>query len=385
MDRTWERDEFESDGASTHRSRRSEAKTKEEFEQQRKERADESRRRAAEEFVRMENYRFDVEGIEQTEAEKDKAWEGLCKALKTDPKTIQMVRRAGFMRGFINLTFLLVLTGCELDLYGFGMAYADYWALDQLFLRVLLITGPVSYLLACALYMYFSGEVEQRQEEERRREEESARQNVQNPYLSGAESPRQVQPGQTRVVPAKQPVKLRFYHFLPLCRYFLVVKEKETDDVESLFRINSLSSFALGIAQICGIVFSGLATDWEFSVFTYINIASQVINWSITIMYFMTPVATKMGNAMKVDAMAYNSELRLRRLWEQWLMVVQEKSHSNSAETNSAMRRFVENIDREIIALANIMQVDLRPFSMKKKFTALKFLQWQNIQTYAEI
>jgi len=60
---------------------------------------------------------------------------------------------------------------------------------------------------------------------------------------------------------ARATVNLQYYHFLPVCRYFLVIKEKEVDDIEGIFRINSLSSFSLGVAQICGIIFRGVATN----------------------------------------------------------------------------------------------------------------------------
>merc|ERR1740121_3306557 len=54
---------------------------------------------------------------------------------------------------------------------------------------------------------------------------------------------------------ARTPTKMQIYHFVPVLRYIVVIKDRQADDVESIFRVNSLSSFSLGIAQMVALGF----------------------------------------------------------------------------------------------------------------------------------
>merc|ERR1711937_607158 len=102
----------------------------------------------------------------------------------------------------------------------------------------------------------------------------------------------------------------KFFHFFPLCRYYLMVKSLEADDIEGVFMVNSLSSFTLGTCQIAGIIFTLLemvSPSWdEINFFVKLNMLSAILNWSITILYFMTSVSSHMKNAILVESMTYN-------------------------------------------------------------------------------
>merc|ERR1712048_47531 len=162
--------------------------------------------------------------------------------------------------------------------------------------------------------------------------------------------------------------------------------DKEVDDIEAVFRVNSLSSFSLGLAQICGIIFMGLETGGKFDLFTIINIGSQVINWSITLMYFMTTVSSRMGAAMKVEALIYNSDLRLRRKWEKYLKLVEQDADAGDAESKIKVSQFVTDIEREILTLvADVKAPALGPYSIEQKFEALRFLHRRMNNVYARI
>merc|ERR1712137_657202 len=120
---------------------------------------------------------------------------------------------------------------------------------------------PVGYLLATVMYMVYNRKVIKRMQEE-----------------SHQKSDKQKGSG-VRVaskLTSREPVKVEYYHFLPIARYYLVIKDKEAADIEGLFRVNSLSSFSLGIAQICGILIQCFVMTTEVSVFVRINIASQI-------------------------------------------------------------------------------------------------------------
>merc|ERR1712187_306401 len=84
----------------------------------------------------------------------------------------------------------------------------------------------------------------------------------------------------------REPFELEFYHFFPVFRFYVVVKEREADDIEAIFRINSLSSFSLGIAQIIGILFHVAVSQQPLTIFHKINIVSQGLNWLITFLFF---------------------------------------------------------------------------------------------------
>merc|ERR1711988_501339 len=170
-------------------------------------------------------------------------------------------------------------------------------------------------------------------ENRRRMEEREAEPKVQNKYLPTARSSTTTVQQAMPPPNTKQPITMQFYHFLPVFRFYLVVKDKEVDDIEAVFRVNSLSSFTLSLAQICGIIFMGLETGWKLDLFTIINIGSQAINWSITLMYFMTTISSRMGAAMKVEALVYNSDLRLRKKLEMYLHLVKEDADAGNTES----------------------------------------------------
>lgn len=318
---------------------------------------------------------FDVEAkaaVKRREKVKQ-TWEVLCIALGTDENTIKELNKKGAQRGFVNLAYLVVILGCELDLYGFGMAVTGYWQLKgQTFVKMMCIIGPLGYLLGAVMYMCYNGAWDS-----------------DNAYTDADKAESDTSEGTFRT--AKQPIQIRYFHFLPVCRFYLVVKDKQIDDIEGVFRVNSLSSFSLGIAQICGIIFYALENDWELDLFTRINIVSQFINWFLTFLYFVTPISAKMGSAMKVEALAYNSGVRLRRLWETYLLLVRLDADRDSdvdvadPDMNEDLNMLQKSLDMEIKILGNVTNIDLEPFTMEEKFETLKFLHRSMNSIYATI
>merc|ERR1712188_344371 len=71
---------------------------------------------------------------------------------------------------------------------------------------------------------------------------------------------------------------LQFYHFIPIFRYYLVIKEKTAEDIEATFRVNSLSSFTLGVAQVSGMLFLMGVRKQVTTIFVKINMISQAVN-----------------------------------------------------------------------------------------------------------
>jgi len=72
-----------------------------------------------------------------TQEETNIAWGHFCEALKPDPASVSQLTKKGARRGMVHLAYLLVLVGCELDLYGFAMAFRGYWDMGELFIQIL--------------------------------------------------------------------------------------------------------------------------------------------------------------------------------------------------------------------------------------------------------
>lgn len=173
---------------------------------------------------------------------------------------------------------------------------------------------------------------------------------------------------------SRQKFELKYYHFLPICRYYLVVKDKEADDVEGLLRVNSLSSFTLGICQIIGLAFAIGVFGQEIDIFIRINIGAQVFNWLITLAYFMTPMAARMMAAVKIDALVYNSKERQKSLFLEYLELTMNGVEYEEKDSvyYGKLEKFEGKIDSEILAFANVKNPGvIRQYKMTDKFEAL--------------
>merc|ERR1712048_1199270 len=97
------------------------------------------------------------------------------------------------------------------------------------------------------------------------------------------------------------------------------------------FRINSLSSFTLGIAQTVGILFHVAVLQQPLSIFHRINIFSQALNWLITFLYFFfNSAVTYMKGVVEVDAMKYNDRQFLRELQKRYAELLRQSAESIS-------------------------------------------------------
>merc|ERR1712232_126089 len=247
-----------------------------------------------------------------------------------------------------KLMFLMVIVGCEIDLYGFMMAWHVYWGLRQLTVRVLIITGPIGYFIATGMYMMynqsinavFDGPISKSSSATEQPPTDLEQSSEFRVFEGGTQNEASTTPITSQT---KEPFQLCFYHFVPLFRYYLIVKELSSDDIEGVFRINSLSSFALGIAQIVGIVFY-VMSEGELNLFVKINMFSQVLNWGITLLYFMTPISAYMKKTSTIEALLYNLQKRYREDYEYYIHL----AHTHSPEQNAKLLAFQNNIQKEI-------------------------------------
>jgi len=346
---------------------------------------------ATEVVMDAQRLRIEAEAAVRTRERTQEAWENVCKALGTDPATVKEMNKSGAKRGFVNLAYLVVILGCEIDLYGFGMAFLGYWNLkDQEFVKIMCLVGPLGYLLGAGMYMYYNSAAADAEKEKLTEKEETESESVSLTLVDpmAAKPETECRP---KTVPrnAKQPIRIRYYHFIPVYRFYLVVKDKEVDDIEGIFRVNSLSSFSLGMAQICGVIFFGLENEWKMDLLTCINMGSQFVNWCLTFIYFMTPISAKMGAAMKVETLIYNSSARLREKFEMYDHLLRKNSSMNTAMPSESpqnkLKEYEKSLDREIEILGNLKDMDLTPFDVYDKLDALKFLYRRMNNVYARI
>jgi hypothetical protein len=116
------------------------------------------------------------------------------------------------------------------------------------------------------------------------------------------------------------------YHWVPCLRFFLIVKEKYTPtDVDAIFKVNSISSFTLGVFQLIGIM-ATIMLEYEITLYVKINIATQILNWSLTLAYFATPIP-------RVMAVASHA----RTLSNHYQGMLQEFASQSAKEINAGM------------------------------------------------
>lgn len=256
-------------------------------------------------------------------------------------RTIQIAR----------ILFLCVISGCELDLDGFALACTTYWHAGEStdpgtnsIMRGLLCIGPGGYLLAVALYILDSsfgvgakcwawmaqqsmnligekkrkkGKAQPLLEEEVEGVPEDVEEQLQRkagPMLSHGNLPLRYK---------KESIHIKLYHFLPILRYFLLVKDAEPSDIEALFRVNALSTFTLGFAQVfCMFLgFGNGSLHWEVKTIT--GVVAQVVNASMTYLYFFTKYADRMKRSMAVESYQYNKSLITASEFERYTMASQ--------------------------------------------------------------
>jgi len=95
-----------------------------------------------------------------------------------------------------------------------------------------------------------------------------------------------------------------FYHWVPFVRFYLIAKQSYTaTDVDAIFKVNSMSSFTLGAFQLIGII-ATFVLGKSINLYVKINMASQILNWFITICYFATSIPLRMSVAAQARTLS---------------------------------------------------------------------------------
>jgi len=268
----------------------------------------------------------------------------------------------------------------ELDFAGFVMALPQYWSFDGEYnevVKLFLVFMPLSYLYAAVRCWLDSSESVEDQwdakqsaavqaakksaeQEERRKEEErktgqnrgsqpgrpqhaprpedaavrfcTSDQGQLNVHgkrgSSGRFGGKGIAPDTHDMMTVRDKPTVRWYHLCPLARLYLVVNNLKSQDIEIVFRMNSLSSFSLGVGQLICMCFTVLLAGEPLNLIVMINIVSQIINWTITIIYFATSAADAMKKSIVVSAVSD----RLRKRQQKEMIEFFETVHKVAAK-----------------------------------------------------
>jgi len=327
------------------------------------------------------------------------------------------------LRGnFTKFFFLVIVLACELDTFGFLMAAQHYGQMafkhsDWLILSSL-VAGPLSYMTAISAYACFL--------RRKKTDGEPSGPSQETGLLPEIEklqtNPKDFNALEFNV--QSEPFHLKFYHFVPCYRSFILMKEQAPDDVEALFRINGLSTFTLGFNQLfCLLLSSFQDYPSDDNVIQYVIYANQFFNLVVTIIYFSSSIAGRMKGITKVEALKYNLRERMQRdilryqfAMDQDALCSGEKDVQNDKSimgdfgkpgspgpqgsktqgsktpgsggpiygTEGTVQIFHKMIERQIKELTTMKEIDLSPFSIEEKFSIRKQLCIKQINAFIE-
>lgn len=307
-------------------------------------------------------------------------------------KDLQGVKNNRRLGSVAKFAFLLVVLGCEIDLYGFILAAPIYWTGDHaatanassthMVMRALLIAAPVAYLIAAGMIICNEVEADESDPLQEVVHLDRAAMAVQ----AGLQRAGRALPQDTNNTSAggrilERKIKLKFYHILPVFRMYLVLKELTASDIEGLFRVNALSTFTLGFAQMSCMALGFGTGMLTLDIFVKVGIGAQCLNLSVTLMYFGTNVAERMMNQAQIEALNYHAEQTWRETEKNFLLLVTETvrmedgtwSNENKVETET--KRVIWEIEK--LAWREDIHLDIFTFSELckiGKFLAQKYI-----------
>jgi len=203
--------------------------------------------------------------------------------LGIDDKSMCQMRQG---RALISALFYVLLVFTDLDALGFFLSYSTYWryaGLGHEVVKAILVFFPIAYLGVLVM-------------------------NCQKIDQDDSES----KPGSGEAAMAmmsRPPSPMKMVHFVPLLRGQLYLHHPTRSDIEAVFRINTLSSFSLGVAQFAGLTFYLFVGEDESGFLSrltptiIVNMVSLFCNWSVTILYYCTTIPDKMKDAVGAQAL----------------------------------------------------------------------------------
>lgn len=251
----------------------------------------------------------------------------------------------------VKFIFLLVVAGCEIDITAFCTAAPTYWSAGvhtDPVMCVFLIIGPLGYLGSLILYA-----VQNWNDEAQRKagKKEGGDVLMEVDAAPGPPAANRDRHGIRRkmlnsALVQKDPVDLKIYHFVPLIRFYLLVKDKTRGDVESVFRVNGLSTFTVGLAQMMCIALgiSHGALTWD-NLFVQIGMYAQGVNLTVTVLDYLTKTCDTLKTSIEIDNLMY--QMKEKTCTE---LVAYERAIRNAAAApeNEELKAQVEDLHLQV-------------------------------------
>ena len=194
----------------------------------------------------------------------------------------------GYLKGKLaKILMMFIIVTTEFDIIGFILSFIEYRTLSPE-VELIFYIMPIGYIAAIGLYIYHAkvggqgifacmgvdgnqketddGNNEEQELEEKQKAERAMNQNA-----------------------------IAYYHYTPILRMSMLMRDLDYDDVMALFRVSSVSSMTLGLAQLFGFLANSIAGK-ELSIYGQVSIYCVIASWSITVIYF-TPLAPAMARS----------------------------------------------------------------------------------------
>jgi len=252
----------------------------------------------------------------------DRTWTAICEGLGLQDRDcsssrIKCAHRLG------KAAYFLLLVFSELDFVMFIVGFNTYWNYDDVgreVVKIILISFPFAFMISLVL-----NQMQVDHDDVTHADNDEA----------GNLDPLKRITRETNRMMALPAFRMKLYHFIPGLRGMLFLENPDGHYIEAMFRVNTLSSFCLGVAQLIGAVFYVGVGGGDMSLEIYMNLTTLSINWLITILYYLTPIARYMSDAVSAENFSVSIQNFMEEDKNRWLAsigVASELIASQNAE-----------------------------------------------------
>merc|ERR1712151_1381522 len=143
----------------------------------------------------------------------------------------------------------------------------------------------------------------------------------------------------------------------------------EANDVEALFRVNALSTFTLGFAQVvCMIIGLSAGILRIHSIFIKFGIVAQAVNIFNTIVYFGTSIPEMMKKSVQIDSWLYNTRKHLQEEYIKYNHAMRKYEQNKNPRNKMVIDLLRDRAIRDIKVKTNTHDMDLELLEMEDLF-----------------
>lgn len=260
-----------------------------------------AKRESKQELAILEAFERCLDLDKSADAEWDTAVQGLFTGLDVDEDHLAQYQTQGTIHSLVKFGYFMLLFCSDLDVLGFVLAFPFYWTYDGLgsvLIKIVLVGFPCAFVFCLILNVYHYGWMRSGPESQEVEDEDCALPRVAEADDDYKKRTLERIAEETKELMTRPASPVKAQHIVPILRYQLLLYQPSPEDVEAMFRINTLSSFSLGVAQLVSMSFYLFVGGYPWNLAICINMFSQCVNWIVTLSYFFSPVANLMKDAM---------------------------------------------------------------------------------------